>query len=608
MFAPIPNDLYLHPSDLTVTPTNLKRIALVGSCLISGWPDILRLINPECRCDFMQWGVGVELRPAPPIPADEYDFQVVQLPIATLIPARSYFRLIYTDIGAYNALFEEARDLLKIYLRSLMKWNVAYGIPTFVCNFLLPQQNPMGRLMPRADLRNMVYFIEKLNEVLALEVQNYRNAFILDLDSIVATFGRRNFQDDMLWQLNHGSALVASDEEHDQERLEKVESIHSLYPTQAVEYLKYAWQEVILSYRTLKQSDAIKIVIFDIDDTLWRGVAAERPAGMPGIQAGWPMGLAEAIGYLKRRGVLLAIVSKNTEETIEELWPLHYTDAELSLNDFAIRKINWRSKPENIQDVLREANLLPHNALFIDDNPLERVAVLEAFPGIRVLGSNPYLWRRILLWSSETQVPVVTQESAARTEMIRAQVHREVTRLDMPREEWLESLALEVRFIEVSGSKDPRYPRTFELLNKTNQFNTTGRRWSASEMLSTLQGGRRLFAVDAKDKHTNYGLIAVAVVDGMQITQFVMSCRVVGLDVELAAMGALLDVISPNGEQDVTALFEKTDLNLLCRDLYSRCGFEEREGVWVRSGTKSILPAHIELKFGGSKGCVAKLI
>jgi FkbH-like protein len=599
MHNPVKKDAFRTPSDLTVEETLLKRVALVGSCQIAGWHHAIELMQPGCHCDFMQWGVGVTLPPDPPVPAENYDFQIVQLPIATLIPTHTYFRLSYADVKAYEDLFETAKSLLKIYLRALMAWNVAHGLPTFVCNFLVPQQNPMGRLLPRADLRNMVYFVEKLNEALALEVQTYSNAYLLDIDSIAAVFGRRRFQDDALWQLNHGTALVNNDEQYDTERLELVGSVHNVYEIDLLEYLNFFWHEMIAMYRTLKQVDAIKIVIFDLDDTLWRGVAAERPDGMAGIQAGWPMGLAEAVGYLKRRGILLAIVSKNSRETIERLWPLHYSEQDLSLQDFVVRKINWAPKPQNIEEVLREVNLLPRNALFIDDNPVERAAVKEAFPDMRMLGCNHYLWRRILLWASETQVATVTQESANRTQMIHAQIEREATRREMPREEWLQSLDLHVNFFAIAGTDDPRFPRTFELLNKTNQFNTTGRRWSMPEMTAALQAGLRLFAIEAKDKHTNYGLTAVAVVEGAQITQFVMSCRVVGLDVELASIGAVLRAIGPH---TTTALFVKTNANLLCRDLFARCGFvEEPEDFWVRNGGDDIRLAHIALTESGSK-------
>ncbi len=106
-----------------------------------------------------------------------------------------------------------------------MRWNVDHGLLTFLCNFLPPQQDPMGRLLPRYDLRNTIYFVEKLNEALADELKRYQNAFLFDFDQITSTFGRKYFHDDVLVHTNHGSALTNSD--LDGNRLERVDAITS---------------------------------------------------------------------------------------------------------------------------------------------------------------------------------------------------------------------------------------------------------------------------------------------------------------------------------------------------------------------------------------------
>src|SRR6266853_747201 len=104
-------------------------------------------------------------------------------------------------------------------------------------------------------------------------------------------------------------------------------------------------------------------------------------------------------------------------------------------------------------------------------------AIKAAFPDMRVLGPNPYLWRRILLWSPETQVATVTAESAARTEMVQKQVEREGQRKRLSREDFLGSLEVGASLSEIASTNDARFARALELINKTNQFNTTGKRW-----------------------------------------------------------------------------------------------------------------------------------
>ena len=137
----------------------------------------------------------------------------------------------------------------------------------------------------------------------------------------------------------------------------------------------------------------------DIDDTLWRGVAAE---GSLGILEGWPMGFMETLLVLKKRGILLAIVSKNDEQFIQSKWN-DIVQGQLSLDDFAVRKINFQNKAQNLAEIMREVNLRPENVVMVDDNPVERAAIQEQLPGVRVLGSHLYYLKRVLLWSSETQ-------------------------------------------------------------------------------------------------------------------------------------------------------------------------------------------------------------
>src|SRR5438045_5788726 len=173
-------------------------------------------------------------------------------------------------------------------------------------------------------------------------------------------------------------------------------------------------------------------------------------------RGGWPLGLAEGLLFLKKRGILLGIVSKNDEDRARAIWQRIYGNL-IPLEVFAVRKINWQPKADNIEAILREMNLLPKSVLFIDDNPVERAAVKAAFPDIRVLGPNPYLWRRILLWAPEMQVAGITAESAARTEMVQKQVEREEQRKRLTREEFLASLGVRASLHQLTSTSNARF-------------------------------------------------------------------------------------------------------------------------------------------------------
>ncbi len=598
MSLAIPDISYRCPQELAVSAIPLHRVMVIGSCLISGFPIYIESAKDGCPCDYLLVNNAPQLPQLPPHPIAEYDFQLLQIPLRTIMPDGAFYRLPFHDVAAHAELFEQCCDRIAEFLAATMRWNLDHGVLTFVWNFLLPQQNAMSRLLPRYDLRNPVSFIEKLNEFLAQELQRYSNAYLFDNDQLVSTFGRRYFQDDAVWALNHNAALGDNDFEHDSDRLEGAHRASDLYPLRIGEYLQSSWAEILAMYRTVRQADQVKLVIVDIDDTLWRGVAAELPELPSSAIEGWPLGIAEALGYLKRRGVLLALVSRNDEARVAEIWSRSLA-GRLELDDFAVRKINWRPKAENVEELLRQVNLLPHSVVFIDDNPVERAAVAAAFPGIRTFGPNPLLWRRILLWSPETQVATITAESATRTEMMQAQAEREDQRQRLTREEFLASLDLRLRLIELDGVRHPAFPRAIELINKTNQFNTTGRRWTELEFRALFESGGQLFTFAVEDRFTAYGVVGVIVAEGNHLSQFVMSCRVIGLDVEIAAIAELLRRLRETGADLVSASLTATPLNLLSRDLYQRCGFDCTGDTWLRPTVLPVeMPAHVRIATG----------
>jgi FkbH-like protein len=592
----VPDLHYRSPTDLVVTPSKLRRVMIIGQCLLGQWPNELRQMMPGCACDFLLFNHVQALPAQPPAPVAEYDFQVVSVPLRSVIPETEYTKLSYSDAAAYQRLFQDSVERLRQTLDASMGWNRQHGLLTFVPSFVLPQQNPLGRVLPRYDLRNFVHFVEKLNEVLAAEVAKYGNTYFFDFDQVIASYGRRYYQDDAVWITNHNADLSDFDFEKDQSRIEKPARASQVYPEKRSLFVRLAWTELLAMYRTIRQTDMVKLVVVDLDDTLWRGVAAERTSHDPEAIEGWPIGLVEALSHLKRRGVLLAMLSKNEEKLIAPIWQRYYGRI-FPLSEFAIRKINWRPKAENLEEILKETNLLPRSTVFIDDNPVERAAIKAAFPEVRSFGPNPLLWRRILLWSAETQVPSITAESAARTEMMQAQVERETQRKQLSREEFLASLNVEIELREVDGVEHADFPRTLELVNKSNQFNTTGERWTKQQFQAALAAGTRVFVFEVKDRFTSYGIVGVVICDKSSITQFVMSCRVVGMEVEIAVIGELLRVLRKStGAQKFSAKLKETELNLLARDLWQKCGFSVRGGQWSRAYSPQLaVPKHIRM-------------
>jgi FkbH-like protein len=586
-----------------VTPTRVSRVLVVGSCFTEWIARMAPTLDRPHEADFLlAHGLGVlRLPEVPPHPVDTYDFQVIQIPLREILIEQTYFRLPY-DTDAWRSFLDQRCEAVRVLLNGLMTYNERHGLLTFVINFLAPQQDPMGRLFRRSDPRNLVYVVNRLNEVLEDEVvSQYSNAHVVDADQIAGTFGKKYIQEDVLWSTSHGSVFADYDYDLDQGRLEPTLPLDHYYTLRPEQFKRAVWVEILSHYRTIRRIDTVKLVIVDLDDTLWRGVVAEKDQLTDETIEGWPLGIIEALCVLKKRGVLLGIVSRNDEATIEAIWEPIFR-GRLSLSDFAVRKINWGPKVDNLEVAMSQLSLLPRNVVYIDDNPVERHAVSMAFPEIRVLGRRLYHLRRILLWSPETQVASVTEESARRTEMVHAQIERDQMKSRVSRSDFLTDLRLKVHLVEIDSTSHPKLTRALELLNKTNQFNTTGRRWSLEEVAALLAGNGMLLAFEAEDRFTSYGIVGVVVLrpaeETLHIVQFVMSCRVISLDIEIAVLSDVMRRARGTGVTEVAGCLNETDANFPARGLYVRAGFDSDGGdSWsqlVRAAQLEV-PPHIEI-------------
>ena len=551
----------------------------MGGCLAQPFPEVAAGINKSFRGDFILLNNFDSTPAAPPSPVAEYDFEIVHIPLRTIL-GNAYFRLS-DDAASHEAFLVETQDRLARYLSNVLQLNGAHKLPVFVLGFMVPQQNPLGRFLPRYDLRNVMHFIERLNMFLAAEIARRENVHFVDVDQISSAIGKKSCQDDMVWSFTHGTTLSDGDQDHDQNRLQPPAAMQQHYSARWMEFFEALLHEIFAMQRTLKQQDAVKLVVVDLDDTLWRGVAAE---GSLGILEGWPMGFMETLLYLKKRGVLLAIISKNDENFIRSNWN-NIVQGQIALADFATQKINFRDKAENLAEILQELNLRPQNTVMIDDNPAERAAIEARHPSVRTLGRHPYYLKRILLWSPEAQQPVITGESSRKTEMVQAQLQRESARVALSQEEFLRTLRLGLSVSVLEDTKDVHMNRALELFNKTNQFNTTGLRYTLEQCHQRFLSGHRLHILQAEDRFTNYGLIGAAWVRENCLDHFVLSCRALGLGIEDAFLADLARRLARQHET-MLARLQATEANLACCQFYSRNGFflaQDDPMLWTRA-------------------------
>ncbi len=569
---------------MNIDPNPIKRWLIVGSCLASGIGDYIANLKDGVPGDYVLFNNGTVLPPQPPRPIEDYDCQLVQIPVRSVVPDFAHARIAYDDYESFESLFEQCATSLEFLLEQATAYGRDGKLPTFILNLPAPQQASMGRVIDRRDLRNFGYFIQKLNDCLEDYIGRQDNFYLVNFEEILHSYGAKYFLDDVLFQYNHAAALSDYDHEGDQDRMHVPAPPSDHYTVRTGEFIRALWEEVRGQFITINRIGAVKLVIFDIDDTLWRGVVAESDSPDPVTLEGWPLGVAEAALYLKQRGIVIALVSKNSADRVAAVWNDMWL-GRLRIEDFASVKINWSSKAQNVSEVIAEVNVLPSSVVFIDDNPVERHLVKSAFPEIRTLGADLYYIRRILLWAPETQPAVMTGEAARRNSMVKAQITRDSQRKVLSRDEFLASLNIRYTGIHVSSVDHPKFSRVLELINKTNQFNTTGKRWTQAEMDNEFRNGLQIFAFEVADKFTEYGLVGMALVQAKTVKQFVMSCRVIGLDVELRCLS---EVKLHN--DSLEGLFIPNDKNFLCKDLFERAGFKAVGGSW-KWDSSSMVPA-----------------
>ena len=346
------------------------------------------------------------------------------------------------------------------------------------------------------------------------------------------------------------------------------------------------------------------MVVFDLDDTLWRGQIAEHygDGGNWPVLHGWPTGLWEAVHHLRARGILTALCSKNDAGLVAQRWNRAIMGNWLTLDHFVFKEINFEPKADNIARMIGQASLTPKSVLFVDDNPVEREAVRAALPAIRTIGANPFVTRRVLLWSAETQVLRLSQESASRETMMQRQQEREVARASTSRAEFLSSLGCQVRLGTIVTSKDPRFGRGLELLNKTNQFNTTGIRWKHEQLVDLFRDNGRMIVFEVDDRFSRYGLVGVILYRRGHFIQFAMSCRVLGLEIETSVINAILRrEAKGHAVARFSAAVLETEANMVCRGVYGQCGFtaDANDPTILKRSADDIAPVadHLTLAF-----------
>jgi FkbH-like protein len=362
------------------------------------------------------------------------------------------------------------------------------------------------------------------------------------------------------------------------------------YSADATRLLARAFAE---AWNLLKRGPA-KVLAVDFDNTLWGGVYGDD--GVEALACGedFPGNAFRALQAeclrLRQQGLLLVALSKNNPDAVTAFQ--RHPGMLLQADDFAATAINWEPKPENIRKIAAELNLGLDSFVFLDDSAHEREAMRRLCPEVSVpeMPDDPAerpLWLRRL---TSTWPLRLTAEDETRAALYAARRDAENAKAGAVNfEDYLKGLDQHLTVSLVSGKT---LPRVVQMHERTNQFNLTTLRSTEADISALIASEERGLALvgRVRDKFGDHGLViaATAEIAGKEavVRSFLMSCRVIGREIERAFLGALLEELKRRGVLRVNGDYIATRKNAMVKDFYASCGWvaargDEGRSTWV---------------------------
>ncbi|HEX4183802.1 MAG TPA: HAD-IIIC family phosphatase, partial [Caulobacteraceae bacterium] len=327
---------------------------------------------------------------------------------------------------------------------------------------------------------------------------------------------------------------------------------------------------------------ARKCLVLDLDNTLCGGVIGDD--GLAGIKLGQGSASGEAFLAVQRmalelrgRGVVLAVCSKNEDDAARLPFREH-PDMLLREDHIAVFQANWTDKAANLRAIAEALNIGVDALVFLDDNPAERMQVRRELPMVAVpeLPEDPAFYPRILASAGYFEAVAFSAEDRQRAEYYQANARRAA---ELSASGDIGSYLSSLEMVCTIAPVDPlSRPRVAQLINKSNQFNLTTRRYSESEVAAVEADPKRhAFQVRLVDRFGDNGIICVIIADKAkgrwEIDTWLMSCRVLGRRVEEACLAHLAAAAAQDGAVELVGRYRPTAKNRMVAEHYRKLGF-----------------------------------
>ncbi len=476
---------------------------------------------------------------------------------------------------ALSALIDEVNSLLDAIgsLRAKFKGTLIVSTPPYPVS--LPLFDPHEMAQPTSGV---VLYGELLHRWIA-GLEDIGGIRILDLHGFLQHAGYADSHDERKWYLY---------------KQPYTETFWSYLGAQLVR---------IIAAQTIS---AKKCVVVDCDDTIWGGIVGE--SGISGIALGEDFpgsafrDFQKYLLFLANKGIFLAVASKNNREDVFEVFD-NLDSMVLSRDDISVFQVHWKSKVDSLQSIASTLNIATSALVFVDDNPKEISEVQERLPEVTcylVPEEVAYL-PGLLKGEGLFDISEITEEDRLRVKMVAAEQQRSKQRGKRTEEEFLSSLELKV---DVFEAESRHMVRVTQLVNKTNQFNLTARRRTQDEMeVLNASEDAHVFAMTVSDRFGQYGLVGVAIIcrsgdSDWHLDTLLMSCRVLGRNVETAFLAKIAEATQKFGGSTLCGKYLPTRKNSLVEDFYKKHGFayEASNGCWVAgTGIVKQPPDHVSV-------------
>lgn len=415
------------------------------------------------------------------------------------------------------------------------------------------------------NIKNFTNKIEKkinaYNNFLFKISKKYKNFHVFDINKISNIVGNMNFYDEENYFL---SKIPFTDISHRE--------------------ISFELSQLIISINEIPK----KCLVLDLDNTIWGGVLGED--GINGIKLGKSFEgekfktFQKYVKTLANRGVILALASKNNLKDVNECFQKH-PDMVLTKKDFSNIKVNWKPKYRNIDLIAKELNIGKDSLVFFDDSEFEREQMRRFNPEINVIETpkEPNKYINALELSGFFNQNFQTKEDKKKLHQYKILEKANKLRLKNNNiEDFLKKIKME---IEISNVNKSNFDRCVQMINKINQFNLRTKRYNANELNNFLKNtDQSIMVIKLKDKFGDHGITGLVMVikkkdsDNIyQIENFLLSCRILGRNVEHVILGELLQNLKKKKIRYVQGSYIKTEKNSQCKNFYLENNFIRKD-------------------------------